>query len=148
VCRRARNWAESKDQLVPLRFLKAGGHLARETFPDLDHAGTLVDITTIGDDGSIRRGDAAWITVLWSIASTRTLANDIAQGRKQRSFTAVVGVTERLRQACRSDRQADCGNDTCQIAPTRPVDRWAPPGTEPSENDIRLHSFTDRDRPA
>lgn len=142
VCRRARAWAEGQAQLVPLRFLPAGGAQARRRFPDVDHAGTLVDITTIGDDGAIRRGKSAWITVLWAVARTRTLANDLAAGRKRRTFGTVVGGTELLRKVFGSDEATVCTTEACRtITPTSgewlpPTSgEWLPPGVQPGDTE-------------
>lgn len=148
VCRRARAWAEGQDQLVPLRFLPAGGAQARQRFPDLDHAGTLIDITTIGDDGAIRRGKSAWITVLWAVDRTRTLANDLAAGRKLRTFGTVVGGTEILRKAFRSDEATVCSADSCAVGPPS-ASGWPPPTDQrpDQETNQRTNQRTDEGWP-
>lgn len=148
VCRRARRWAEEQHQLVPLHFLPAGSAAARNRFPDLDHATTLTDITTIGHDGGVRRGKHAWIIVLWAIAGTRTLANDLAAGRKQRAFSTVVGATEMIRKAAQSGpatcgpAKADTGATTATATATGAP--WLPPGDRPEASGRHVEA-TNRD---
>ncbi len=80
VCRRARQWVEGQRTYVPVDFVPAGGDEARRRFPALDHAATRREITVVGDDGATYRDESAWIVVLWAVASTRQLANDVAIG--------------------------------------------------------------------
>ena len=107
VCRRARRWVERQRTYVPVAFVPAGGAEARRRFPALDHAATRRDITVVADDGATYRDEAAWIVVLWAVASTRQLANDVAMGRKRRLFGGLMGATEWARRL--SAKEVDPG---------------------------------------
>ena len=98
VCRRARRWVEGQRTYVPVDFVPAGSDEARCRFPALDHAATRREITVVGDDGATYRDEAAWIVVLWAVASTRQIANDVAMGRKRRLFGGLKGATEWVRR--------------------------------------------------
>jgi predicted DCC family thiol-disulfide oxidoreductase YuxK len=98
VCRRARRWVERHRQLVPVQFVPAASDLAMRRFPGLDVGSTLVDVTVIADTGAVLRGDRAWITVLWAVARTRSLAFDLANGRRTRMFRRFKGATEAVRR--------------------------------------------------
>lgn len=126
VCRRARRWVERHRQLVPVRFVAAGSPLAIERFPGLDVGSTLVDVTAITDQGAVLRGDRAWIAVLWSVARTRALAVDLANGRRTRMFRQVKGATDTIRRF--AGTQADPG-DTLRKGP-----EWPPPLSASDDN--------------
>lgn len=98
VCRRARRWASSRPQLVPLRFVAAGSTEAAARFPDLDAATTLTDITVVTDAGAVLVGEKAWIAVLWALAPTRNAAVAIAAGRRRFAFRTIKGATETMRR--------------------------------------------------
>lgn len=74
TCVRARQWLESRPQLVALRFVPAGSDDARWLFPTLDHANTLVDVTVVSDDGAVYAGAKAWTMCLWALRDYRQLA--------------------------------------------------------------------------
>lgn len=97
VCRRTAAWLAAQDQLVPLVFVPAAGRAAREQFPDLDHSSTLGVVTVITDRGLVYRGEQAWVMCLWCLTATRSLALDLAEGRRSMSFRAVRRIVEMLR---------------------------------------------------
>lgn len=97
VCRRTATWLAAQDQLVPLDFVAAASREARERFPALDHSSTLGVVTVVTDRGLVYRGEHAWVMCLWCLAATRSLALDLAAGRRSMSFRAVRGVVEMLR---------------------------------------------------
>jgi predicted DCC family thiol-disulfide oxidoreductase YuxK len=98
VCRRARRWASSRPQLVPLRFVAAGSPEAARRFPDLNAARTLAEITVVTDSGAVLTGEKAWIAVLWALAPTRRAAIAIAAGRRRFAFHALKDATETMRR--------------------------------------------------
>jgi hypothetical protein len=111
---------------VPVRFVPAGSTLAVDRFPGLDVGSTLVDVTVITDQGAVLRGDRAWVAVLWAVARTRTLAVDVAHGRRTRLFRRVKGATETIRGLASS--QADpTGAPASEAA-------WSPPGAVPHDS--------------
>ena len=113
VCRRARRWVEGQLTHVPVLFVAAGGEDAERRFPALDHAATRREITVVADDGATYRGEAAWIVILWAVASTRQLANDVAIGRRRWLFGSVKGAAEWARRLTAGESD--------------PAGIWAPP---------------------
>jgi predicted DCC family thiol-disulfide oxidoreductase YuxK len=97
VCRRTAAWLAGQDQLVPLVFVPAASRAARERFPALDHSSTLGVVTVVTDRGLVYRGEHAWVMCLWCLTATRSLALDLAEGRRSMSFRAVRGIVEMLR---------------------------------------------------
>ncbi|MEU0334814.1 DCC1-like thiol-disulfide oxidoreductase family protein [Streptomyces sp. NPDC006193] len=78
LCTHLRRWLARQPQLVPLEPVPAGSAAARARFPRLDHAGTLEEITVVGDSGQVYRGPHAWIVVLWALREHRPLAHRLA----------------------------------------------------------------------
>ena len=78
LCRHLRNWLLGQRRLVPLDLVPAACDEARRRFPDLDHLGTLAEITVVGDAGQVYRGTAAWIVCLWALAEHRPKAHWLA----------------------------------------------------------------------
>jgi predicted DCC family thiol-disulfide oxidoreductase YuxK len=75
LCLHLRQWLRKQRQLVPLDLVPAGSPEARHRFPGLDHAGTLEEITVVGDQGQVYRGTSAWIVCLWALAGHRPTAH-------------------------------------------------------------------------
>ncbi|MEU3652043.1 DCC1-like thiol-disulfide oxidoreductase family protein [Streptomyces sp. NPDC032161] len=71
LCLHLRQWLVGQRQLVPLDLVPAASEEARRRFPRLDHAGTLDEITVVGDLGQVYRGTSAWIVCLWALAEHR-----------------------------------------------------------------------------
>ncbi|WP_225825182.1 thiol-disulfide oxidoreductase DCC family protein [Streptomyces naphthomycinicus] len=78
LCGHLRRWLARQSQLVPLEPVPAGSAEARARFPGLDHAGTLDEVTVVGDSGQVYRGSRAWIVVLWALREHRPLAHRLA----------------------------------------------------------------------
>ncbi|MFE4332994.1 MULTISPECIES: thiol-disulfide oxidoreductase DCC family protein [unclassified Streptomyces] len=78
LCVHLRRWLMKQRQLVPLDLVPAASDEARRRFPGLDHAGTLDEITVIGDRGQIYRGTDAWIVCLWALAEHRPRSHWLA----------------------------------------------------------------------
>ena len=110
VCRACRHSMESQSQLVPVTFVAARSEEARRRFPDLDHAKTVDEITVVSDDGSVFRGDDAFILCLWAMRNTRHLAEEVANGRNPWVVRALLGATGLLRALSkpRCDEAASC----------------------------------------
>ncbi|MFE6663188.1 thiol-disulfide oxidoreductase DCC family protein [Streptomyces sp. NPDC057697] len=75
LCLHLRQWLMNQRQLVPLDLVPAASEEARRRFPGLDHAGTLDEITVVGDRGQVYRSTAAWIVCLWALAEHRPRAH-------------------------------------------------------------------------
>jgi predicted DCC family thiol-disulfide oxidoreductase YuxK len=124
LCRSARRWLESRDQLVPLFFVPAGSPQARRAFPGLDHDATLREITVVADTGDVYVGDAAWLTCLWALAGYRELAERLARPHllplARRAVAAAAAVRDRTRTAATDtqygdrDERADCADERCE----------------------------------
>ncbi len=125
VCRRARSWVLGQATYVPVTFVAAGSVEAQQRFPHLDHGATLQDITVLDDQGRFYRGDRAWIMVLWAVASTRSLALDVAQGRRRRAFASVKGAAEMARRVT-----AAAPTPPAPPVPPPPFDGWNAPGVD------------------
>jgi predicted DCC family thiol-disulfide oxidoreductase YuxK len=121
LCRSARRWLESRDQLVPLDFVATGSGEARRRFRGLDHDATLRDITVVADTGEVYVGDAAWLACLWALAGYRELADRLAQPHllpvARRAVAAAAAVRERTREPDTQygglDDRADCADNRC-----------------------------------
>ena len=63
------------------------------------HNGEPVILTVLYDEACpVCRRARRWVEVLWAVASTRHLANDVAMGRKRRLFGGIKGATEWVRR--------------------------------------------------
>ncbi|MET7861503.1 DCC1-like thiol-disulfide oxidoreductase family protein [Streptomyces sp. NPDC005318] len=113
LCVHVRHWLMKQRQLVPLDLVPAASAEARRRFPGLDHAGTLSEITVIGDRGQIFRGTSAWIVCLWALAGHRPKAHWLATpaGRPFARASVLAAATYRSATA------APCGPEdgACRI---------------------------------
>ena len=114
----ARRWLEGRAQLVPLESVPSGSGEARRRFPGLDHRATLLEVTVIGDDGSVYVGDGAWVACLWALDGYRATAERISSPAllptARRIIAAASAVRERTRSS-RLDEAAEAGyyGDQC-----------------------------------
>ncbi|MFF9506219.1 thiol-disulfide oxidoreductase DCC family protein [Streptomyces sp. NPDC014724] len=97
LCLHLRQWLMKQPQLVPLDLVPAASEEARRRFPGLDHAGTLDEITVIGDRGQIYRGTSAWIVCLWALAEHRPRSHWLTTpaGRPFARATVLAAATYR-----------------------------------------------------
>lgn len=114
LCRSLVAWLRRQRTLVPLGFLPAGSAEARRAFPDLDHSGTLREITVIGDGGQVYVGAGAWITVLWALAGYRGLSYRLATPVGMPLARAAVLAAARIRAAA-AGGPGEC-DETCDPA--------------------------------
>lgn len=115
VCRTARSWLESRDQLVPLRFVPAGSAEAHGLFPGLDHGATLVDITVVADTGEVYVGDGAWLACLWALTDYRSLAERLSRPHLLPTARRVVAAAAAIRNGGRGADYGDrCADDRCR----------------------------------
>lgn len=115
LCRTARTWLESRNQLVPLWFVPAGSIEARARFPGLDHDATLVDITVVADTGDVYVGDGAWLACLWALADYRSLAERLAGPRLLPMARRVIAAAAAMRGGDRGPDYGDrCADDRCR----------------------------------
>ncbi|MFF0285233.1 thiol-disulfide oxidoreductase DCC family protein [Streptomyces sp. NPDC005262] len=113
LCVHLRHWLMKQRQLVPLDLVPAASEEARRRFPGLDHAGTLAEITVIGDRGQIYRGTSAWIVCLWALAEHRPKAHWLATPAGLPFARASVLAAAKYR----SMTAAPCGSgdEACQV---------------------------------
>ncbi|MFB6809264.1 thiol-disulfide oxidoreductase DCC family protein [Streptomyces sp. NPDC056387] len=125
LCVHIRHWLLGRRQLVPLRLLPAGSRVARERYPQLDHAATLREITVIGDTGQVWRGTDAFIVCLWALEEHRPKANWLATPAGRPFARAAMYTASAWRQAVRSE-----GGPQGQADPEAPAcdDHCAAPG--------------------
>lgn len=110
-CRKAKGWLARQEQLVRLEFVPAASDLARQRFPDLDHALTLRVITVIGGRGEVYRGERAWLVCLWALRAWRPTANRLTRSGHRVFLRAATELADRLRAMTKDE---DCG-ETCQV---------------------------------
>ncbi|MEV6397818.1 DCC1-like thiol-disulfide oxidoreductase family protein [Streptomyces sp. NPDC051907] len=111
LCLHLRQWLSRQRQLVPLELIPAASEQAERRFPGLDHAGTLDEITVIGDAGQVYRGTSAWIVCLWALAEHRPKAHWLTTpaGAPFARGTVLAAAKYREATAARTMGAAHCG---------------------------------------
>jgi predicted DCC family thiol-disulfide oxidoreductase YuxK len=107
MCRRFREWLGDQPLLVPTDFVPAGSAQARRRFPDLDHEQTLVDVTVVGDDGSVWTKEAAWVMCLWVTTQHRALAERLARPAWLPLARAAAHTAAGIRSLTRTSMRGD-----------------------------------------
>jgi len=74
ICSQMRRWLEKQPSYVPLRLTPLGSANITRMFPGVEEFHPDEKLVVIADDGSLWRGDSAWITLLWALPSGRELA--------------------------------------------------------------------------
>lgn len=95
LCASAHGWLARQKAIVPLEFVQAGSAAARQRFPELAVEDTLSQLTAIGDERLVYRGDRALVMCLWALWRYRPWALDLAQGGRMalaRRFFDVISV--------------------------------------------------------
>ncbi|MFF1920993.1 thiol-disulfide oxidoreductase DCC family protein [Streptomyces sp. NPDC058221] len=112
LCVHLRQWLMRQRQLIPLDLVPADSAQAHRLFPGLDHAGTLEEITVIGDGGQIYRSTSAWIVCLWALAEHRPKSHWLTTpaGRPFARATVLAAAKYRSLTAapCRADGGGAC----------------------------------------
>ena len=110
ICRAAKQWLMSLQPLVNVHFVAVSSPAAAQRFPALDMAECRNEITVVTDEGYVYRGDRAFIMCMWAMRRTRSLAIQMALGRKATVLKAMVGVTSWCRELL---RHSGC-DEACQ----------------------------------
>ncbi len=97
LCRNARAWLESQQQLLPLEFVPAASPEAQWRFPGLDHRATLRDLTVVADTGEVWRAERAWVFCLWACAEHRLKAERLSSPAMLPLARGVLGAISRNR---------------------------------------------------
>jgi len=110
ICRASKQWLMTLRPLIDVRFVAVSSPLAVQRFPALDMAACREEITVVTDQGYVYRGDKAFIMCLWAMRRTRSLALQMARGRKATMLKAMVGATSWCRELM---RHSGC-DEACQ----------------------------------
>ena len=78
VCSRLRRWVERQPVFVPLRMVPLHSPGLSARFPGIESFHPDEKLVIVSDDGSVWRGDGAWITLLWALREGRELALKLA----------------------------------------------------------------------
>lgn len=143
LCSFVADWLARQRQLVPIDLVPTGSGEALRRFPELDHAATAKEITAVGDQGQVYRGDNAFIVCLWALAGHREFAHTLTRPAGRRLARAAVlsaakyrGTTSHGALAHRPARPP--GKVTYGMAPGWTYDRvtgWSQaPGPSPEPN--------------
>jgi len=74
MCSHLRRWLERQPTFLPLRLLPLHSPTLATDFPGIERFGPSEKLVVAADNGSVWRGDSAWITLLWALPSGRELA--------------------------------------------------------------------------
>ena len=110
VCRASRLWVLRRRPLIEVQFVPVGSVEAVRRFPSLDMDECRREITVVTDQGFVYRGRAAFVLCLWALRSTRSLALELARGRRAHLLTALTGATAWFREL---SYRTGC-DDACQ----------------------------------
>ncbi|HEX8851479.1 MAG TPA: DCC1-like thiol-disulfide oxidoreductase family protein [Gemmatimonadaceae bacterium] len=77
-CRGARDWLAAQPKRIPVALVAAGSAEARALYPELDHDGTLGQLTAVDDAGNVYREEKAWLTALWATREHHALASRLS----------------------------------------------------------------------
>ncbi|MFJ4882212.1 thiol-disulfide oxidoreductase DCC family protein [Streptomyces sp. NPDC088731] len=115
LCLHLRQWLVNQRQLVPLDLVPAASEEARRRFPGLDHAGTLDEITVVGDRGQVYRSTAAWIVCLWALAEHRPRAHWLTTPAGRPFARATVLAAAKYRSLTAPPCGGPDGEDGCTV---------------------------------
>lgn len=126
ICSRMRRWLEQQATFIPLRFVPLHSPDLDSKFPGVMSFGPEEKLIVVADDGSLWKGDSAWITLLWALREGRELAMKLASPAMRplarRVVTAVssnrLRLSRWLRLAPDAIAEADeCKDGSCDMRP-------------------------------
>ena len=126
ICSRFRRWLEKQQSYVPLKLVPLHAPVVAKKFPGIDAFDPEEKLVVIADDGSVWRGDGAWITVLWALEKGRELSLRLASpAMRPLARHIVTGVSaNRLRLSRWLRLKPDmflgvntCETGTCSVPP-------------------------------
>ncbi|MFF2327723.1 MULTISPECIES: thiol-disulfide oxidoreductase DCC family protein [unclassified Streptomyces] len=115
LCVHLSRWLMKQRQLVPLDLVPADSDEARRRFPGLDHAGTLDEITVIGDRGQLYRGTDAWIVCLWALTEHRPRSHWLATPAGRPVARATVLAAAKYRSLTAKPCGDGSGDGACTV---------------------------------
>ncbi len=136
ICSRLRAWLEKQITFVPLRLVPLHTPDLPQMFPGVHCFNPDEKLVVIADDGSVWRGDSAWITLLWALESGRELSLKLASPAlrplARRVVTAVSQNRLKLSRWLRLSSDslpADelCRDNACAVPPRKAFPKQAVP---------------------
>jgi predicted DCC family thiol-disulfide oxidoreductase YuxK len=136
ICSRVRRWLEKQPTFVPLRLIPLHSFETMAAFPGIESFSPEEKLVVIADDGSVWRGDGAWIMLLWTLESGRELSMKLASPSLRPFARKVVTAVSanRLKLSgwlrLRPERLAKhevCNTATCQVPSSTTPRRVVPP---------------------
>jgi predicted DCC family thiol-disulfide oxidoreductase YuxK len=99
LCSHVVQWMTQQPSAYELRFVAAGSEEARRLFPEFHSPARPEELVVISGDGSVYRGDAAFIVCLYALNSYRAVAVRLAQPGFRPLARKVFGMlsTNRMR---------------------------------------------------
>ena len=79
LCSTIVQWMSGQPSSCEFRFVGAGSEEARRLFPQMRNPSRPEELVVISDDGSVYRGEAAYIMCLYALDAYRTLAMRLAR---------------------------------------------------------------------
>jgi predicted DCC family thiol-disulfide oxidoreductase YuxK len=79
LCSAIVQWMSCQASSYELRFVGGGSDEARRLFPELPNPARPEELVAVSDDGSVYRGEAAYIICLYALEAYRTLAVRLAR---------------------------------------------------------------------
>jgi len=79
LCSTIVQWMSNQSASCDFRFVGAGSDEARRLFPEMPNPARPQELVVISDDGSVYRGESAYIMCLYALDAYRTLAMRLAR---------------------------------------------------------------------
>jgi predicted DCC family thiol-disulfide oxidoreductase YuxK len=126
ICSRMRRWLERQSSFVPLRLVPLHSPGLSTRFPGIESFDPDEKLVVVSDEGSVWRGDSAWITLLWALREGREmslkLASPALRPLARRIVNAVSGNRLRLSSwlSLRPDSlesESACADGVCGTMP-------------------------------
>lgn len=128
ICSKLRGWLVQQPTYLPLHLVPLHSPDLALKFPGVMAFAPEEKLVVIADDGSVWRGDGAWITLLWALRSGREHALRLASPKlRPLARKLVTAVSENRLKFSRWLRlrpdtfaaEPDCPEGTCAL-PSRP----------------------------
>lgn len=117
ICSRIRTWLQGQASYVPIRLVPLHSRERITAFPGIDAFSPDEKLVIVSDDGSVWRGDGAWITLLWALRGGRELAFRLASPALRPLASRVVNAVSanrlRLSRWLRLDPDTLGPDETC-----------------------------------
>jgi predicted DCC family thiol-disulfide oxidoreductase YuxK len=118
LCCYVREWLAEQPTYVELLFLAADSPEARQRFPDLNHAATLIDLTVVSDSGDVYTGAPGWFMCLWALREYRGWALRLSAPAHMEQARRFITWVSQNRQRLRTRKPPVCSaedHSACHI---------------------------------